>query len=104
MNDNPPHLPEREVSVWEEVPHLTIGVVDVVKQVPLDRVVLVVSVAVDGGAEVIRHVPQLMGLVPESDSHSKGCLVRSRIKESQFIALQIEAFRTISINNNLLAN
>ena len=57
MEDNPPHLPEREVSVWEEVPHLTIGVVDVVKQVPLDRVVLVVSVAVDGGAEVIRHVP-----------------------------------------------
>ena len=63
VEDNPPHLPEREVSVWEEVPHLTIGVVDVVKQVPLDRVVLVISVAVDGGAEVIRHVPQLVGLV-----------------------------------------
>ena len=65
MDDDPPHLPEREVSVGKEVSHLTIGVIDVVKQVPLDRVVLVISVAVDGGAEVIRHIPQLVGLVPE---------------------------------------
>ena len=66
MEDNPPHLPEREVSVGKEVSHLTIGVIDVVKQVPLDRVVLVISVAVEGGAEVLRHVPQLVGLVPEN--------------------------------------
>ena len=57
VKDNPPHLPKREVSVGEEVPHLTVSVIDVIKQVPLDRVVLVVSVAVDGGAEVIRNIP-----------------------------------------------
>ena len=67
MNDNPPHLPEGEVCVGEEVTNLTISVIHIVKQVPLDGVVLVVSVAVDGGAEVIRDVSQLMGLVPESD-------------------------------------
>ena len=65
VEDNPPHLPEREVSVGEEVLHLTIGVVDIVKAWILDRVVLVISVAVEGGTEVLRHVPQLVGLVPE---------------------------------------
>ena len=59
------HLPEGKVGVGEEVPHLTVGVVDVVEQVPLDGVVHVVPVAVDGGAEVIRHVPQLVGLIPD---------------------------------------
>ena len=65
MNDNPPHLPEGEVCVGKEVFHLTICIIDIVKKVPLDGVVLVVSIAIDGGAEVIRHVPQQVGLVPE---------------------------------------
>ena len=58
------HLTEGEVSVGEEVSHLSIGVIDIVEQVPLDVVVLVVSVAVDGGAVVAGHVPQLVSLKP----------------------------------------
>ena len=65
MKDNSPHLSEGEVCVGEEVFHLTICIINIVKKIPLDGVVLVVSVAVDGGAEVIRHVPQQVGLVPE---------------------------------------
>ena len=64
VKDNTPHLPEGEVSVWEEVPHLTVSIIDVIKHVPLNRVVHVVSVAVDCGAEVIRDIPQLVDLVP----------------------------------------
>ena len=51
---------------------------NIVKKIPLDGVVLVVSVAVDGGAEVIRHVPQLVGLVPECQYfilHKRACLI-----------------------------
>ena len=85
VKDNPPHLPKREVSVGEEVPHLTVSVIDVIKQVPLDRVVLVVSVAVDGGAEVIRHISQLVGLVPESHCLYKGRLAPSGAQEMQIL-------------------
>ena len=59
------HFSEGVVSVREEVSHLTIFVVDVVEQVPLDIVILVVSVAVDGGAEVVGDVSQLVGLEPD---------------------------------------
>ena len=61
------HFSEGEVSVGEEVSHLTVLVVDIVKQVPLDLVILVVSVAVDGGAEVIGDVSQLVGLEPDRE-------------------------------------
>jgi hypothetical protein len=37
---------------------------DIVKLVPLNVVVVIVAVALDSGAVVIRYVPQLMGLVP----------------------------------------
>ena len=65
IEDNLSHLSKGEVCVGKEVSHLTISVVDIIEQVPLDRVVLVIPVAVDGGAVVARHVPQLVGLVPE---------------------------------------
>ena len=58
------HLPESKVRVREEVPHLSVGVIDVVKQVPLDGVVHVVPVAVNGGAVVVGDIPQLMSLKP----------------------------------------
>ena len=65
IQDDLSHLSKGEVGVGKEVSHLTVGVVDIIEQVPLDRVVLVIPVAVDGGAVVARHVPQLVGLVPE---------------------------------------
>ena len=68
------HLPEGKVGVGEEVPHLTVGVVDVVEQVPLDGVVHVVPVAVDGGAVVVGHVPQLMSLKP-GKIKEENCLI-----------------------------
>ena len=64
VHNEGPHLPVGEVRVGEEVSHLAVAVVDIVEQVPLDVVILVVSVAVDGGAVVIGHVPQLVGLEP----------------------------------------
>ena len=39
----PPHLGEGEVSVGEEVSHLTVLVIHVVKEVPLDGVLVEVS-------------------------------------------------------------
>ena len=39
----PPHLGEGEVSVGEEVSHLTVIVIHVVEQVPLDGVLIEVS-------------------------------------------------------------
>ena len=65
IKDNLSHLSEREVCVGKEVSHLSIGVVDIIKQIPLNGIVLVIPVAVDGGAVVAGHVPQLMGLIPE---------------------------------------
>ena len=63
-----PHLTESKICVWEEIPNLTIRVVGKVKQVPLNLIILIIAVAVQGGAEVIGDVPQLMCLVPV---HSK---------------------------------
>ena len=65
IKDNLSHLSKREVCVRKEVAHLSIGVVDIIKQIPLNWIILVIPVAVDGGAVVAGHVSQLMGLIPD---------------------------------------
>jgi hypothetical protein len=38
---------------------------DIVELIPLNLIVVIVAVALHGGAVVVRHVPQLVGLVPD---------------------------------------
>ena len=78
IKDQLSHLPEGKVGVGEEVSHLTVGVVDVVEQVPLDGVVHVVPVAVDGGTVVVGHVPQLMSLKPDKITEENCLIIMSK--------------------------
>ena len=53
---------------------------DIVELVPLNVVVVIVTVALDCGAVVVRYVPQLMGLVPGTH-RNRWCFSCSRTTE-----------------------
>ena len=59
------HLTEGEIRVWEKVTNLAVLIIHIVKQIPLDGIVFIIPVAVERGAKAIRHISQLMGLIPE---------------------------------------
>ena len=62
------HFSIGEICVGEKVSHFTIFVIDVIKQVPLDVIIVIVSVAIDCCTVVIGDIPQLVGLEPKQIS------------------------------------
>ena len=58
------HLSVGEVCVGVEPTHRPVLVLNEIKEVPLYFVILSISVAVQSDAEILRNIPQLVGLVP----------------------------------------